>query len=95
MNLASNEYFSAVDVDALEGRLVTPRFLDRGKDGSYRIVSFFAKRARGLMAAHLVTERARTVKAIREFDADGYRFDADRSTPDEPTFVRDGAQGGS
>lgn len=91
VNLASNEYFSAVDTSRLDGRLVTPRFLDRGKDGSYRIVSFFAKRARGMMAAHLVTSRARTVKAVREFAADGYRFDPDRSTADEPTFVRDGS----
>ncbi|WP_108667048.1 peroxide stress protein YaaA [Euzebya rosea] len=88
VNLASNEYFGAVDTDRLEGRLISPRFLDEGKDGSYRIVSFFAKRARGEMAAWLVTNRVRSMKAIQEFDVAGYRYDPDRSTSDEPTFIR-------
>ena len=88
VNLASNEYFGAVDTDRLEGRLISPRFLDEGKDGRYRIVSFFAKRARGEMAAWLVTNRVRSMKAIQEFDVAGYRYDPDRSTSDEPTFIR-------
>lgn len=88
INLASNEYFGAVDTDRLEGKLISPRFLDEGKDGSYRIVSFFAKRARGEMAAWLVTNRVRSMKAIQDFDVAGYRYDPDRSTSDEPTFTR-------
>ncbi len=91
VNLASNEYFTAVRPDRLEGRVISPRFLDRGTDGSYRIVSFFAKRARGEMAAWLVVNRARTIKAIREFDGAGYRYDRERSTPEEPVFLRDRA----
>ncbi len=89
VNLASGEYFRSVDTSRLEGRLISPRFLDQTKDGEYRIVSFWAKRARGTMAAWLVTNRVRTMKAIADFDDDGYRFDPDRSTDDEPAFVRD------
>lgn len=89
VNLASNEYVRAVRVDGLDGRLITPRFLDEGKDGSYRMVSFFAKRARGEMAAWLVRNRVRTIKAMTSFDGAGYRFDPARSTTAEPTFVRD------
>lgn len=88
VNLASAEYFRSVQPDALEGRLVSPRFLDADDRGRYRVVSFLAKRARGEMAAWLVLHRARTVKAIRAFDGAGYRYDRDRSTPDEPAFVR-------
>lgn len=88
VNLASNEYFSAVKPDKLGGRVVTPKFLDEGPDGSYRMVSFFAKRARGEMAAHLVTSRARSEKAIREFTGAGYRYDPARSSRQEPVFVR-------
>jgi cytoplasmic iron level regulating protein YaaA (DUF328/UPF0246 family) len=88
VNLASNEYFRSVQTEALEGRLLSPRFLDADEHGDYRVVPFFAKRARGEMAAWLVLNRARTIKAIREFDGAGYRYDRERSTPDEPAFVR-------
>lgn len=91
INLASGEYVKAVDADRLEGRVISPRFLDQGRDGDYRIVSFYAKRARGEMAAWLVTNRVRTLKAIREFDGAGYRYDPGRSSDAEPTFVRDRA----
>ena len=89
INLASGEYFRSVDVDRLEGRLISPRFLDQGPNGDYRIVSFHAKRARGEMAGWLVRNRVRTIKAIADFDEAGYRFDPERSTDDEPTFIRD------
>jgi uncharacterized protein len=88
VNLASAEYAAAVDLDRLGGRVVTPRFLDEARDGTYRVLSFSAKRARGEMAAHLVRRRARTAKAIRAFDAAGYAYDPDRSTADQPTFTR-------
>lgn len=88
VNLASDEYFSAVDVDRLEGRVISPRFLDQTKDGSYKVIAFWAKRARGAMAGWIVRERVRTYKQLTEFGADGYRYDPDRSSPDEPTFVR-------
>jgi hypothetical protein len=89
VNLASNEYFRSVQPEALAGRLISPRFLDADEDGRYRVVPFFAKRARGEMAAWMVLNRARTVKAIREFDGAGYRYDRRHSTPDEPAFIRD------
>jgi cytoplasmic iron level regulating protein YaaA (DUF328/UPF0246 family) len=89
VNLASEEYFRAIRVDELAGRLVSPRFLDADERGEYRIVSFFAKRARGEMAAWLVLNRIRTAGALARFDAAGYRYDPARSTRDRPIFVRD------
>lgn len=88
VNLASNEYFSVVDAERLGARVVSPRFEDRGPDGTPRVVSFHAKRARGTMAAWLVRHRARTPGRIRDFDSDGYTFDEARSTRDHPVFVR-------
>ncbi len=88
VNLASNEYFSSVKTRELDGTLITPRFLDESKNGDFRIVSFFAKRARGAMAGWLVRTRARTMKSLTEFDGLGYRYDADRSTADTPTYIR-------
>jgi hypothetical protein len=88
VNLASNEYFRAVRPEALHGRLISPRFLDADPDGHHRVVPFFAKRARGEMAAWLVVNRVRSVRALREFHGAGYRYDRERSTPAEPVFVR-------
>jgi len=87
INLASNEYFGAVQPKRIEGRIISPRFLDE-KNGEFKMISFFAKRARGTMAAWLVLERVDTVKGITEFDTDGYRYDAERSTRNEPVFIR-------
>lgn len=88
VNLASNEYFSVVRLERLGARVVSPRFLDAKGDGEFKIVSFFAKRARGAMAGWIVRERITSPRRLAEFDADGYRFDATRSTPESPTFVR-------
>lgn len=88
VNLASNEYFSAVQPKRLDGRLVSPRFLDAKGDGEHKIVSFFAKQARGAMAGWIIRERITTFKALTEFDANGYRYSPERSTPDEPVFLR-------
>ncbi len=88
VNLASTEYFNVIDVDRLGARVISPRFEDRDDDGTPRIVSFHAKRARGLMAAWLVRNRVRTASAVTEFEADGYTFDPARSTKDVPIFVR-------
>lgn len=87
LNLASNEYFSAVKPDQLDARVVAPRFLDE-KNGNYKIISFFAKKARGAMAAWIILNRVKTAKGLLDFDANGYRYDAERSTPDEPVFIR-------
>jgi cytoplasmic iron level regulating protein YaaA (DUF328/UPF0246 family) len=88
MNLASDEYFRSVRADDIEGRVVSPRFLDANGDGEHRVVSFFAKRARGAMAGWLVRNRVRTLAGIRAFDGLGYRYDPARSTSIEPVFVR-------
>ncbi|WP_395158896.1 peroxide stress protein YaaA [Ilumatobacter sp.] len=88
VNLASNEYFSVVQPDRFDGRIISPRFLDAKEGGEYKIVSFFAKQARGSMAGWIVRERITAAKALLAFDANGYRYDAERSTPDEPTFTR-------
>jgi len=88
VNLASNEYFRAVDPKVLGVPVVTPSFLER-KDGKARPVSFFAKRARGRMARWIVDTRAETARDLLGFDVAGYRLDADRSEPAAPVFVRD------
>lgn len=90
VNLASNEYFSAVKPELLDAPVITPRFLDHGpKPGSEpKVISFFAKRARGAMAGWLVRERVGTRSALKEFDGLGYQYSPERSTRDEPTFVR-------
>ncbi|GAB2928066.1 peroxide stress protein YaaA [Rhodococcus aerolatus] len=88
IDLASREYSAVVRQDRLDARVVTPRFLDPDRSGTLRVISFPFKRARGEMAAWLVLHRVRSVRALRGFDGAGYRYDADRSTPDEPTFVR-------
>lgn len=88
VNLASNEYFGVVRPDRLGVRVVTPRFEDRGPSGEPRVVSFHAKRARGLMASWLVKDRSRTPSRVFEFSADGYELDDARSTRDQPVFVR-------
>jgi cytoplasmic iron level regulating protein YaaA (DUF328/UPF0246 family) len=88
INLASGEYFRSVDASALNGTLISPRFLDQTPGGDYRVISFPAKRARGTMAAWLVRNRVRSARALREFDEAGYRYDASQSTRDQPTFVR-------
>ncbi|MGV6849330.1 MAG: peroxide stress protein YaaA [Marinibacterium sp.] len=87
VNCASQEYFGAVDPKALKLRVITPQFLEE-RDGDARIISFFAKRARGSMARFIVQNRVADPAALSDFDYGGYAFDPDRSTPDAPVFVR-------
>ncbi len=87
VNLASKEYFSAVNEDVLKARVVSPRFLDE-KNGQFKIVSFYAKQARGAMASWLILNRVNSARSINDFTEMGYAYSPDRSTPDEPTFVR-------
>jgi cytoplasmic iron level regulating protein YaaA (DUF328/UPF0246 family) len=87
VNLASNEYFQSVDTANLAGRVISPVFKDE-KNGTYRIISFFAKAARGEMAAWLLLNRVKTIKGIRGFDVNGYRYDPAQSSPDAPVFLR-------
>ena len=87
LNCASLEYFGAVDQNVLGLRIVTPVFLEE-RDGEAKIVSFFAKRARGAMARYVLETRAASVTDLERFVTGGYRFDPDRSTSDRPVFVR-------
>jgi cytoplasmic iron level regulating protein YaaA (DUF328/UPF0246 family) len=88
VNLASQEYFRAAD----RPRVLRPRVIDcvfeDWKGGRYKVISFFAKRARGLMARHAVKKRVATPAGLKRFDAEGYRFDAAASEPDRFVFRR-------
>jgi cytoplasmic iron level regulating protein YaaA (DUF328/UPF0246 family) len=88
VNCASQEYFGAVDQAALSLPVITPVFKEL-KDGRARIVSFFAKKARGAMARFIVQTRAQDPDAIQDFTAGGYRYQPDQSTPEAPVFLRD------
>ena len=88
INCASEEYFRAADRKALKLRVVTPVFMEL-KDGTPRIVSFFAKRARGAMARHIVTNRLTKAEDIKGFTAGGYAHEPDLSEGDRWVFLRD------
>ena len=87
VNLASNEYFSAVDVKALKVPVITPEFKDY-KDGKLKIISFFAKKARGLMVRYIIDTNAETVEDLKGFNYDGYLFDANLSKGNQLIFTR-------
>lgn len=87
INLASTEYFRAVDKKALALPVISPVFKDY-KNGQYKIISFFAKKARGTMAAYLIKNRIDTPDDIMQFDLDGYCYSHKESTPDSPVFLR-------
>jgi cytoplasmic iron level regulating protein YaaA (DUF328/UPF0246 family) len=88
VNCASQEYFGAVDLDALGLRVVTPVFME-DKPGGPKIVSFYAKKARGAMARYIIQHRLTDPEALTEFDTGGYRYRPDMSEADAPVFVRD------
>jgi cytoplasmic iron level regulating protein YaaA (DUF328/UPF0246 family) len=87
VNCASQEYFGAVDEKALKLRIVTPVFME-DKNGAPKIVSFFAKTARGAMARFIVQRRLTDPAALEEFDLGGYAFQPDMSEPGKPVFLR-------
>ncbi|MCC5872377.1 MAG: peroxide stress protein YaaA [Gammaproteobacteria bacterium] len=87
VNLASQEYWRAVDPAGLDARVVTPAFKD-WSNGSYRFISFHAKKARGMMANWIIRNRVTKADALSAFDVAGYRFHAEESQPDAPVFVR-------
>ncbi len=87
VNLASQEYFRAADRRVLKARVVECVFED-WKNGRYKVISFFAKRARGLMARHVIRQRIATPKRLETFAADGYAFDAGASAPERLVFRR-------
>jgi cytoplasmic iron level regulating protein YaaA (DUF328/UPF0246 family) len=87
VNLASQEYFKAADRQALQARVIECVFED-WKGGGYKVISFFAKRARGLMARYAATKRPKTPQALKRFDLEGYAFDAEASQGDRWVFRR-------
>jgi len=91
LNLASNEYFSAVRRPPLRGRVIDTEFRDL-KNGQYKIISLYAKQARGRMARYVIKERLRDPEGLKDFDAAGYRFSAGQSGADRLVFLRDAPQ---
>ena len=87
VNLASNEYFSAVDVKALKVSVITPEFKDY-KNGKLKIIGFFAKKARGLMVRYIIDTNAETVENLKGFNSEGYQFDANLSKGNHLVFTR-------
>jgi hypothetical protein len=87
VNLASNEYFSAVDVKALKVPVITPEFKDY-KDGKLKMISFFAKKARGLMVRYIVDTNAETIDDLKGFNYEGYRYDDNLSKGNQLVFTR-------
>jgi uncharacterized protein len=87
VNLASQEYFRAADREALVPRVIHCVFED-WKGGRYKVISFFAKRARGLMARYAILHRIATPKRLEKFDLGGYAFAPDASEPDRLVFRR-------
>ncbi len=88
VNLASQEYFGAVRPKVLTAEVIAPVFLDRKGNGEPKIISFFAKKARGRMAAWLIRQKIKRADDLRAFDSSGYSYDQSRSTPERPVFVR-------
>lgn len=91
VNLASNEYWSAVNTKKLHAEVITPVFKDC-KNGQYKIISFFAKKARGMMSAYIIQNKLKKVEAIKGFDTAGYRYDEGMSSPKEWVFLREELQ---
>ncbi|WP_026837837.1 peroxide stress protein YaaA [Gillisia sp. JM1] len=88
INLASNEYYKAVDSKKLKGKLITPVFKDFSK-GKLKIVSFFAKKARGSMVRYIVDKEVASVEELKGFDYDGYKFsEAETKNDTELVFTR-------
>jgi hypothetical protein len=87
INLASNEYFSAVDVKKLKVAVITPEFKDY-KDGKLKTISFFAKKARGLMVRFIIDTNAETIDDLKQFNYEGYEFDSNLSKGNNLIFTR-------
>lgn len=87
LNLASNEYFKAVNKKTLRANLITPVFKDE-KNGVLKVISFFAKKARGMMARYIIQNHITNVEEIKNFNLGGYAFNQSLSTDKEWVFTR-------
>lgn len=91
VNLASNEYFKAVEKAKVKNKVLDIEFKDFS-NGKFKIVSFFAKKARGLMADYIVKNRIDSAEKLKGFDSEGYYFDDKESSEDKYVFLRDKKQ---
>ena len=87
VNLASNEYFKSVRAKQLNAEIITPQFKEL-KNGKYKIISFFAKKARGQMARYIIDKQLDDVSGIKKFKVDGYKYNAAESSAREWVFTR-------
>ena len=88
VNLASNEYFKSVQLKQLDSDVITPVFKDF-KNGKYKIISFYAKKARGMMAAYIIKNKIKSVEEIKGFDVDGYSFNGEMTSGADWVFTRE------
>ena len=88
LNLASNEYFKSINSSELKANVITPIFMDR-KNGKYKIISFFAKKARGLMTRYVIKNQIEDIADIQNFEEGGYSFKKEMSEDNKPVFCRD------
>ncbi len=88
LNLASNEYFKSVQIGLLDANVIAPVFKDK-KNGKYKIISFFAKKARGAMSGWVIRKKITDPKKLEKFTELGYRYSPDESTQKNPVFLRD------
>jgi hypothetical protein len=88
VNLASNEYFKAVKTKELNARLITPIFKDK-KNGEYKIISFYAKKARGLMSAYAIKKGITEAAKLKKFNLEGYSFSKELSKDNDWVFTRE------
>ena len=87
VNLASQEYFKATQPNQLNAQVVSPIFKDE-KNGNFKIISFYAKKARGMMASYLIKNQIQSTEGIYKFSENGYQYDQSGSTELEPVFIR-------
>lgn len=87
VNLASDEYFKSINIKKFKGRIVTPIFKDF-KNGEYKFMSFFGKKARGMMARYILLNRLKNVEELKMFEEDGYFYNENMSEEDKFVFTR-------
>lgn len=88
INLASQEYSKSIDLNSFDAPVISPVFKD-AKNGKYKIISFYAKKARGFMAAWIIQNKVTEIKALKKFNQAGYRYSAEESTESHPVFLRE------
>ena len=87
MNCASNEYFNVINPNTLSLKVITPIFMER-KNGKEKIISFYAKNARGVMARYIIQNRLIESEDLKKFNLDGYSYNSQKSNENKFTFIR-------